>query len=51
VLKFLVDIERIRIDERERRIEAIKVQLRERLKIWLRKIKEEIEIGRSVGAL
>jgi len=51
VLKFLVDIERIRIDERERRIEAIKVQLKERLKIWLRKIKEEIEIGRSVGAL
>jgi len=43
VLKFLIDIERIRIDERQRRIEEIKVQLRERLRIWLERIKEEIE--------
>lgn len=43
VLKFLIDIERIRIDERERRLEALKHLLRERLRIWLRSIKEEIE--------
>ncbi len=43
VLKRLIEVESVRIDEHERRLEEIKRALRENLKEWLRRIKAELE--------
>lgn len=43
LLKRLIEIESVRIDEHQRRIEEIKGYLRENLKEWLRRIKIELE--------
>ncbi len=43
LLKRLIELESVRIDEHERRLEEIKEALRENLKEWLRRIKAELE--------
>lgn len=43
VLKRLIELESVRIDEHEKRLEEIKDALRENLKEWLRRIKAELE--------
>jgi hypothetical protein len=43
VLRFLIEIERTRIDERQRRKEEIIATLKRNLRTWLERIKEEIE--------
>ncbi|MFN3739855.1 MAG: hypothetical protein ACK4TF_04180 [Thermodesulfovibrionales bacterium] len=43
VLRRLIELESVRIDEHQRRIEEIKSALRKNLKEWLKRIKAELE--------
>lgn len=43
IIKLIIDVETAQIGERQRRIQELLLNLRQNLRVWLKRIKEEIE--------